>query len=76
MPPLLEVALWLATLLWLIRNMADKDSDFSPTLWVPLVWMFMLGFRSPYQWLGQTPAAVATVEGSLHDAQILTGGSR
>jgi len=77
MPPLLAVVLWLATLLWLVRNTPDKNSDFSSAQWVPLVWMFMLGSRSPSQWLGQTSASVTTAfEGSLHDAQIRTGGSR
>jgi exopolysaccharide production protein ExoQ len=52
MPPTLALLLWLVFLFGLLRFDPAKDSRTSPALWVPLIWMFIVGSRLPSQWLG------------------------
>jgi hypothetical protein len=59
MPPSLALFLWLVLLLGLLRFDPAKDSKTSLALWVPVIWMFILGSRLPSQWLGQEVGSVA-----------------
>jgi exopolysaccharide production protein ExoQ len=52
MPPTLALALWAVLLFVLLCWDPAKVSRTSPTLWVPVIWMFILGSRLPSQWLG------------------------
>jgi exopolysaccharide production protein ExoQ len=52
MPPTLALFLWLILLLALLRFDPAKDSGTLLALWVPLIWMFIVGSRLPSQWLG------------------------
>jgi O-antigen ligase len=52
MPPTLALALWLVLLLALLRFDPAKEPSTSPALWVPVMWMFIMGSRLPSQWLG------------------------
>src|SRR6266481_1431021 len=72
MPPTLALILWLILLLALLRFDPAKDSGTSLALWVPLIWMFILGSRLPSQWLGLQvgPAAGAFEEGNPFDRAI------
>src|ERR1700730_17516716 len=52
MPPSLALFLWAIILVWLLRSDPAKDPGTSLALWVPLIWLFILGSRLPSQWLG------------------------
>jgi exopolysaccharide production protein ExoQ len=70
MPPSLALFLWFILLLALFRFDPAKESGTSLALWVPLVWMFILGTRLPSQWLGGQVGQVAKAleEGNPLDA--------
>ena len=59
MPPSLALLLWLIFLLALLRFDPAKDPETSLALWVPVIWMFILGTRLPSQWLGGQVGQVA-----------------
>jgi exopolysaccharide production protein ExoQ len=52
MPPTLALLIWLVLLLGLLRYDPAKESKTSLALWVPLIWMFIVGSRLPSLWLG------------------------
>jgi exopolysaccharide production protein ExoQ len=52
MPPFLALLLWFGLLLWLLHFDPAKVPQTSSALWVPVIWMFILGSRLPSQWLG------------------------
>lgn len=52
MPPSLALLIWLALLLGLLCFDPAKEGGTSPALWVPIIWMFIIGSRLPSQWLG------------------------
>ncbi len=54
MPPSLALLIWLILFVALLSFDPAKDLGVSAALWVPLIWMFILGSRLPSQWLGQT----------------------
>jgi O-antigen ligase len=63
MPPTLALLLWLILLLALFRFDPAKDPKISRALWVPVIWMFILGSRLPSQWLsGQIGQVGQTLE--------------
>jgi exopolysaccharide production protein ExoQ len=72
MPPSLALFLWLILLVALFRFDAAKDSKISLALWVPVIWMFILGSRLPSQWLGgqMGQAAQALEDGNPLDRTI------
>jgi exopolysaccharide production protein ExoQ len=51
MSPSLALVLWLVLLVALFAFDAAKESKVSTALWVPLIWLFFLGSRSPSVWL-------------------------
>jgi O-antigen ligase len=51
MPPILALFLWVVLLVALFRVDWAKTKT-SPSLWVPLTWLFIIGSRLPSQWLG------------------------
>ena len=72
MSPSLALLLWLILLgglFWFDR--AGKRSS-SPALWVPLIWFFFLGSRTPTMWLGFSygSGAQALEEGSPLDRTV------
>jgi exopolysaccharide production protein ExoQ len=52
MPPTLALSLWLILLLALFYFDPARDPEASWASWVPLVWLFFVGSRSPSIWLG------------------------
>lgn len=63
MPPSLALFLWLILLLGLLFYDPARDSRVSSAVWVPLIWMFLIGSRLPSQWLGgQVGAAAQSLE--------------
>ncbi|MGA2807592.1 MAG: O-antigen ligase family protein, partial [Terracidiphilus sp.] len=63
MPPTLALILCLISLAALLRFDPANEPNISPTLWVPLTWMFFLGSRSPSQWLtGQMGLSAQALE--------------
>lgn len=52
MPPILALVLWAVLLFGLLCWDPAKAPRTSPALWVPVIWMFILGSRLPSQWLG------------------------
>lgn len=74
MPPSLALFLWLILLLVLLRFDPAKNLGTSRALWVPLIWIFILGSRLPSQWLGGSlgTAAQALEEGNPLDRSIFS----
>ena len=75
MPPLLALILWFILLVALFWWDPAKGSKSPFALWVPLIWMFIMGSRLPSQWLGvQVGSAVqAMEEGNPIDRSIFFG---
>jgi exopolysaccharide production protein ExoQ len=75
MPPSLALLLWFILLLGLLRYDPAKDPGISFALWVPVLWMFILGSRLPSQWLGGSVATAAQAfeEGSPIDRTFFFG---
>ena len=74
MPPSLALFLWLILLLGLLRYDPAKEPGTSVALWVPLIWLFIVGSRLPSQWLGGLGGqdAGALEEGNFLDRNIFT----
>ena len=72
MPPIIATMLWLALLLALLRFDPAKVRSMSLALWVPVIWMFILGSRLPSLWFGfgAGSAARAMEEGNPLDRTI------
>lgn len=72
MSPSLALLLWLIFVLGLLRFDSAKDPQSPLALWVPLVWMFIIGSRLPSQWLGgqMGTASQALEEGNALDRTI------
>jgi exopolysaccharide production protein ExoQ len=63
MSPSIALLVWFALLLLLLRFDPAKESRTSLALWVPLVWIFIVGSRLPSQWLeGQLGTAPGAFE--------------
>ena len=52
MPPFLALFLWFILLLALLCWDPARDRKTSPALWVPVIWLFIVGSQLPSQWLG------------------------
>ena len=74
MPPTLALLLWIVLLLALLCFDPAKDSSTSLALWVPVIWMFILGSRLPMQWIGGqiTPEAQLLQDGNPLDRSVFT----
>jgi exopolysaccharide production protein ExoQ len=73
MPPPVAFLVWLVLLLALFYFDPAKDRETSPGLWIPLIWMTIVGSRLPSQWLGirTESAAEALQEGNPVDRLFL-----
>src|SRR5207237_10320715 len=60
MPPSLALFVWFILLLCLFRFDPAKDRKLSPALWIPLIWITIMGSRSPSQWLSVTTMRVTS----------------
>jgi len=75
MSPLLALFLWLTLLLGLLCFDPAREQKTSLALWVPTIWMFIVGSRLPAQWLGGqvgTVAEAAFEEGNALDRVTFT----
>lgn len=72
MTPTLALLLWIVILLALLCFDPAKDTKTSWTLWLPVIWMFIVGSRLPSQWLGGSAgqAAQALEEGDSLDRAV------
>jgi hypothetical protein len=72
MPPALALLVWLILLLALWHLDPAKEPSTSAALWIPLIWMFLVGSRSPSLWLGlaNSDATQALAEGNPVDRTI------
>lgn len=52
MSPSLALLAWVILLVALLRFDPANDSKVSSVLWVPVIWMFIVGSRLPSQWFG------------------------
>lgn len=68
MPPSIALLLWIVFMLALVYCDPAREPKTSVALWVPLVWMFVVGSRLPSQWLG---ARVETVSQALEEGNAL-----
>jgi exopolysaccharide production protein ExoQ len=72
MPPFIALALALGFVLVLLASERRMNQDVSPAVWIPFLWMFLIGTRFPSQWLDLgSSASMANadeyLEGSLVD---------
>ncbi|MGB8540689.1 MAG: O-antigen ligase family protein [Candidatus Acidiferrales bacterium] len=72
MPPFVALALWFVLLVALLLWDPAKDPTISSALWVPVIWMFIVGSRLPAQWLGGSveTGAQALEEGNPIDRAV------
>ena len=73
MPPILALLSWFVLLVALLRFDPARESGTSVALWVPLIWMLIIGSRLPSQWLEAghvTRTAQALLEGNPLDRNI------
>jgi exopolysaccharide production protein ExoQ len=73
MPPTLALIIWFMLLIGLLYLDPAKQANTSIALWVPLIWMFILGSRLPMQWFGgqgMTAEAAALQEGNPLDRTV------
>ncbi|HVN81777.1 MAG TPA: O-antigen ligase family protein [Terriglobia bacterium] len=72
MPPTLALMLWAVLLLVLLRFDPAREPNTSWALWVPVIWISILGSRLPSQWLGSQVgvAAKALEEGNPIDRTV------
>src|SRR5262249_50219648 len=72
--PSLALFLWLILLLGLLRYDPAKEPGTSVALWVPLIWLFIIGSRLPSQWFGGQMGQVAATleEGNAFDRNIFS----
>jgi exopolysaccharide production protein ExoQ len=72
MPPSVALLLWLILLIGLLRFDPAKVPETSLALWVPVIWMFIVGSRLPSQWFGGQvgQAAQALEEGNPLDRSV------
>ena len=59
MPPSVALLAWFILVLALLFFDPAKESKPSLALWVPLIWVFIIGSRLPSQWLGNPTGLVA-----------------
>ena len=52
MPPSLALLVWLVLLLLLLAFDPARVKGTSLAIWVPVLWMVIVGSRLPAQWLG------------------------
>lgn len=62
--PTIALCIWVTGIIILLRYDAKVSAPISPTLWIPVAWVFFLGSRSPSQWLnaGQFGSAQDAME--------------
>jgi exopolysaccharide production protein ExoQ len=68
--PSVALVVWLIFLWFLLR--LSKDRTQSAALWLPVIWLLIISFRLPSQWLGLNPGSVvqAFEEGSALDRTV------
>ena len=62
MSPSLALLLWVVLLLGLLYFDPAREPKTSAALWVPVIWLFFLGSRSPSLWLGLSDLRSAQVQ--------------
>ena len=69
MPPSVALSVWFILLLGLLRFDPAKLPETSPALWIPVLYLLIVGSRLPSQWLGVQIyiAAQAVEEGNVLD---------
>src|SRR5690348_12420318 len=72
LPPVIGLFAWSCLLVLLLRYDGAQGATTSRSLWLPAIWMFIIGSRLPSQWLGMTETTTATAfeEGSGIDRTI------
>jgi len=59
MPPVLALMIWLVLLLGLLCFDPAREPGTSFALWIPLLWMLIIGSRLPSQWFGLQVGSLA-----------------
>src|SRR5262245_47157010 len=73
LPPPLALFFWFLFVLWLLRYDPARSPKVWPALWIPLIWVLLMGSRMPSQWFGYVSygsALEAYEEGNLFDRTI------
>lgn len=70
MPPFLALSIWLILLVALFRFDPARDPKTSLALWLPVIWMFIVGSRLPAQWLSLGFSVEYSQEGNPLDRSV------
>src|SRR5712691_958017 len=73
MPPILALALTLLFIAFLFRRECSQEYKPSPALWIPCIWLMILGSRGVSQWLNLGPPLQSSddlLEGSPIDRAV------
>lgn len=62
MPPLAAFLVWLGVIVYLFVRDQRNHPDISPAIWIPIVWLILLGSRGLSSWLSLGTAQAVTVE--------------
>jgi exopolysaccharide production protein ExoQ len=67
MPPKIALLLTVAFILWLLARDLKARQNVSPALWIPLLWLLILGSRPVSLWFGVQVAGGSELDGSPLD---------
>jgi exopolysaccharide production protein ExoQ len=70
MPPSLALSLWVVLLSGLLCFDPARKPETSKALWVPIIWLFFLGSKTPSMWLGFSSGGNALEQGNPMDRTI------
>ena len=73
MPPRIALILCIIFIIFLFRRDSGRHSELSKAIWVPLIWMIIIGSRAVSQWLNLSTNLESTdiyLEGSPFDRAI------
>lgn len=70
MPPQLALLLTLAFILWLLARDLKARQNVSHALWIPLLWLLIIGSRAPSLWFGLYTTGNPELDGSPLDRLI------
>jgi exopolysaccharide production protein ExoQ len=62
MPPFVALILWLVCLILLFRFDPAREPRSSLALWIPVIWMSLLGSKNPSAWFGGGGSTVQSLE--------------
>jgi exopolysaccharide production protein ExoQ len=73
MPPKIALLLTLGFVFWLLARDLKQRQHLSSALWIPLIWLLIIGSRSLSSWFGAQSAGDPQLDGSPLDRWVFLG---